>query len=120
MTCKVRIIEDSLNPYNGTRLTTLQLKYPRFIHSEVMTHRMFSRNASSSRAIPVSKILKDVWKDPATPIHWGSNQPGMKARTELTGFKKWLAIKTWDFTGKIVCSLVWILCKLTKTIYIEV
>lgn len=114
MTCEAKIIEDSINPYNKTRLTTVQLRYPRFIHAECLTHRMFSRNASSSRAIPVSTFLKQVWNDPATPIHWGANQPGMKAREELTGFKKWFAKKMWNVTGKLVCSLVWVTNKISS------
>lgn len=60
-------------------LITLELKYPRFIHSEFMTHRVFSRNASSSRAIPVKRMIQDVLDDPAMPIEWGSNKPGMQA-----------------------------------------
>ena len=81
MTFEVKIIEDSI--FNGSRLTTFQLKYPRFIHSEFMTHRVFSRNASSSRAIPVSKMIEQVRNDPATPIHWGMNERGMQASKEL-------------------------------------
>ena len=38
---------------NAIPIMTMELQYPRFIHSEFMTHRMFSRNASSSRAIPI-------------------------------------------------------------------
>lgn len=68
---------------NGKRLTTIQLKYPRLIHSEFMTHRVFSRNASSSRAIPVQKVIDQVISEPAMPIHWGSNQPGMQAGSEV-------------------------------------
>jgi hypothetical protein len=107
MSCEVKIIEDSINPYNGVRLTTMQLKYWRGFHSEFMTHRVFSRNASSSRAIPIKTFLKQVWNDPAMPIHWGANQPGMKARTELTGFRKWFAQAIWKVTGKAVCAFVW-------------
>lgn len=114
MACEVRVIEDSLNPYNGIRLTTLQLRYWRGIHAEFMTHRVFSRNASSSRAIPVSTFLKQVWNDPATPIHWGANQPGMKARTELTGFKKWFAQFMWKTSGRIICALVWLTNKVSS------
>lgn len=114
MACEVKIIEDSINPYTGTRLTTMQLRYWRSIHAEFMTHRVFSRNASSSRAIPISTFLKQVWNDPATPIHWGANQSGMKARTELTGFKKWFAQFMWQFTGKVVCSFVWLVNKVSK------
>lgn len=79
-----KIIEDSISP-NDIRLTTMQLCYPRFIHSEFMTHRVFSRNASSSRAIPVEKTIKQVLANPAMPVHWGKNQPGMQAREELDG-----------------------------------
>ena len=50
------IVADSISPTDD-RLTTVVLKYPRFIHSEVMTHRLFSRNAASSRAIPIEKML---------------------------------------------------------------
>lgn len=77
------VIADSISSY-GSRITTLQLKYPRFIHSEFMTHRVFSRNAASSRAIPVAKMIEQVRTDPAMPIHWGLNQPGMQAKAEHT------------------------------------
>ena len=68
---------------HGPELFTLALKYPRFIHSEFMTHRVFSRNAASSRAIPVSKMIEQVRNEPAIPIYWGSNKPGMQAGDEL-------------------------------------
>lgn len=75
-------------------LITLELKYPRFIHSEFMTHRVFSRNASSSRAIPVKRMIQDVLDDPAMPIEWGSNKPGMQAGEEIeyteTAKAEWL------------------------------
>lgn len=76
-----KVIKDSIA--NNSRLTTMELTYPRFIHSEFMTHRQFSRNASSSRAIPVEKQIHQVFNTPATPIHWGKNQPGMQARKEI-------------------------------------
>ena len=64
-------------------LITLECRYPRMVHSELMTHRVFSRNASSSRAIPVSKMIQDVIDGPAMPVAWGSNQPGMQAGEEI-------------------------------------
>lgn len=79
-----KIIADSINE-NGKRITTMQLRYPRFIHGEFMTHRVFSRNAASSRAIPVAKMIEQVRNDPAMPIHWGKNQPGMQANAQLEG-----------------------------------
>lgn len=65
-------------------LSTLLLRYPRFIHAEFMTHRVFSRNAASSRAIPVAKIINSILEDTAMPLHWGANQKGMQATDECT------------------------------------
>lgn len=80
-----QVVELSLSPCLDSKpLVTLQLCYPRFIHSEFMTHRVFSRNASSSRAIPVAKMLDQVRMNPAMPIHWGKNQPGMQAFEECS------------------------------------
>lgn len=78
-----KIIADSYNPHLDVRITTYELEYPRFIHSEFMTHRVFSRNAASSRAIPVATMIDLIADDPAKPIHWGKNQPGMQAKEEL-------------------------------------
>jgi len=75
------VIADSINEFDH-RITTLQLMYPRFIHSEFLTHRVFSRSSSSSRAIPVAKMIAQVRSNPAMPIHWGLNQPGMQANAE--------------------------------------
>lgn len=81
MTITAKIITDSFNEPSG-RITTFQLRYPRFIHAELMTHRVFSRNASSSRAIPVERLIADIIADTAIPIHWGRNIPGMQADEE--------------------------------------
>jgi thymidylate synthase ThyX len=83
--CEVAVVEHSLNQHTGKELITFQLRYWRAIHSELMTHRVFSRNASSSRAIPVARLLDQVRNAPAGPIHWGRNQPGMQAHEQLTG-----------------------------------
>jgi hypothetical protein len=79
-----KIVADSITP-RGKRIVTFELQYQRFIHGEVMTHRLFSRNAMSSRAIPVAKMIEQVRTNPATPIHWGKNQPGMQANAQLEG-----------------------------------
>lgn len=75
-----RIVADSIN--KGNRITTFELEYHRYIHGEVMTHRMFSRNAMSSRAVPVNKMIEQVNIAPATPVHWGASQSGMQADNE--------------------------------------
>lgn len=79
---KAEIVCDSINSHDH-RLTTFICTYPRFVHSEVMTHRMFSRNAASSRAIPVARMINDLLENPAMPVKWGKNQPGMQAETEI-------------------------------------
>lgn len=107
---EAKIIEDSVA--NGKRITTLQLKYPRFIHAEFLTHRVFSRNASSSRAIPVQKMLSQVWNDPATPVHWGKNQSGMQANEQLTGWRLYAAKMMWKYAGRAACAFAYIGMKL--------
>lgn len=67
---------------DGVPIYTFQLRYWRAIHAEFMTHRVFSRNASSSRAIPVDRMLQVVRESPAGPTHWGLNQRGMQAEQE--------------------------------------
>ena len=94
MTISATVVADSISPA-GKRLTTQVMTYPRKIHAELMTHRDFSRNASSSRAIPVAKMLADVRDNPAVPIHWGANQPGMQARAELEGVARDEAFLVW-------------------------
>lgn len=92
---KAKIIADSKSAHTEQRITTFELEYPRFIHSELMTHRQFSRNASSSRAIPIDKMIEQVQSNPATPIHWGLNQSGMQAEQELPYIQKELANSLW-------------------------
>lgn len=82
MAITAEIIADSVNP-QGCRLTTYVLEYPRFIHSELLTHRVFSKNAASSRAIPIEKMIESVLTNPAMPVWWGKNQSGMQAKEEL-------------------------------------
>jgi len=77
------VIQDSICYRTATRITTFELEYPRFIHSEFMTHRLLSRNAASSRAIPVSKLIKLIEQRCASPIEWGKNIKGMQATETL-------------------------------------
>ncbi|MBV8367972.1 MAG: FAD-dependent thymidylate synthase [Candidatus Eremiobacteraeota bacterium] len=89
-----RVLLDSVSPA-GVRLTTMEVRYPRFIHSEVMTHRNFSRNAASSRAIPIKKMIDAVREDPAMPLWWGRNQAGMQAREQISEEARALAESEW-------------------------
>lgn len=99
MPYSARIILDSVAEvdHNFTpRLTTMELTYPRFVHAEFMTHRMFSRNAASSRAIPISKMIERVAADPVSPIWWGANEKGMQANAELDTIHRQLAKEAWE------------------------
>lgn len=81
----IKILADSAYKHKNTthRVTSWLLTYPRIIHSELMTHRVFSRSASSSRAIPVERMIANVLNDPFYPVYWGKNQKGMQAEQEL-------------------------------------
>lgn len=88
---RATILADSLNEETGDRLTSFLLEgVPKFLVAEINTHRM-SRNSASSRAIPVKKVWRQVWSEPFTPVYWGKNGKGMAAKSELTGFRLWLA-----------------------------
>lgn len=97
---EAKVICDSVSPA-GKRLTTFKLRYPKFIHGEFMTHRVVSRNASSSRAIPTAKLIEEVRSDAlrAAPVFWGKNQAGMQAAEELDDvaphFHKMMAQECW-------------------------
>jgi len=76
------IADSACGENNQYRLTTMALRYPRMIHDELMTHRVFSRNASSARAVPVAKMIEEVLTNPAVPMFWSKNQKGMASDNE--------------------------------------
>ncbi len=79
-----KVIQHTKAIRHFTNIVTFELEYPRFIHGELMTHRVFSRNAASSRAVPISKVIDHVLEDTAMPVHWGKNQKGMQAKEEIS------------------------------------
>lgn len=88
------VIKDSVAP-SGARLTTFLLTYPRFIHAEVMTHRAFSRNASSSRAIPFEEQVAAIKREIARPLEYRANKRGMQAGEAL------------NESGQAACRYLW-------------
>ena len=88
------IIADSLNP-QGIRITSWVLNYNLSIHAELLTHRVFSKNSASSRAIPTAKLIQQVIDNPALFVHWGKNIPGMQANEELNDNDKEIAKGIW-------------------------
>ena len=79
-----KVIADSINE-TGQRLTTFELEFPRLILSECNTHGAIEKNTSSSRAIPVAKMLAHILEQNLKPIYFGSKKSGMQAGNELTG-----------------------------------
>jgi thymidylate synthase ThyX len=71
------VLADSISP-DGVRLTTMELVYPRMILAELNTHRVFSKNSASSRAIPTPRMIKMIREHPAVPASWRMNQAGMQ------------------------------------------
>lgn len=101
---KAEILADSLSP-TGDRLTTMKVTFPRIVLAEFNTHRMFSRNSASSRAIPFEKMVEMVQEKPFIPIAWQKTHKGMQGteyytdKTYINGrFYDWL--KARDYAVK--------------------
>lgn len=75
---KAKVIADSISSVTGKRITTFELEFPRIILAEWNTHNALSKNASSSRAIPVPSMLKQVRENPAFPVRFGAANAGMQ------------------------------------------
>jgi thymidylate synthase ThyX len=91
---RAAVIADSVSP-TGQRLTTVEVTLHRFVLAELNTHRAFSRNSASSRAIPVRQQIDAVLTDPALPVEFGANQRGMQAGAPLVGEELAVALSTW-------------------------
>lgn len=89
-----KIIADSVSRH-GQRLTTMEVVFPRMVLAEFNTHRVFSRNSASSRAIPVEKQLRKIKEQPFVPEYWGANQSGMQAEAELVAEARDAALDEW-------------------------
>jgi thymidylate synthase ThyX len=83
MMITAKIVADSENEF-GNQLTSMVVTFPRFILAELNTHRMFSRNSASSRAIPFGKMLESVKKNPFIPIAWQKDHSGMQGTEYVT------------------------------------
>lgn len=96
---KCEILADS--KYRSHRVTTFKVTYPRIIHAEMLRHRAFSRNTSSSRAIPFNKMVEMVEQDPFVPIAWQKSHSGMQGSEYLTDTREAVAIWSKGFFGAI-------------------
>lgn len=78
-----RVVSKSKSAYSDTIVTTWEYDAPKCILAELNTHNMLVKNAQSSRAVPVKKVIEQIRNNPVTPVHWGSNQAGMVAGEEI-------------------------------------
>lgn len=109
----VEIIADST--YNGTRLTTMVLTFPRIILAELNTHRVFSRNSSSSRAIPFETMLKKVVEDPFIPLQFQKDHKGMQGSELFEGLEHDQCMEDWlEARDNAVESATGFRCNVTK------
>jgi len=98
MNPQAKVIADSVAP-GGSRLTTMEVTMHRFVLAEFNTHRVFSRNSASSRAIPVRKQIERIEKDLAYPVSWPLEQPGMQGGSEIEDFT--VAIDVWNSAAEM-------------------
>lgn len=91
------IVADSVAEHTGHRLTTMLVSMPRIVLAEFNTHRVFSRNSASSRAIPVERRIELIEKDPYVPLAFGKNKKGMQASENLESVEAREAEAVWRF-----------------------
>lgn len=99
------VIADSKNP-QGDRITSVVVTLPRIVLAELNTHRMFSRNSASSRAVPFKKMLKRVEKHPFIPLAFQKDHKGMQGTEYITEEESvencrayWLETRDWALSG---------------------
>lgn len=92
-----KIIADSVpNGEDDARLTTIEATFPRFILAEMNTHRQWSRNSASSRAIPLKKRIRMVRESPFVPEQFCAEQSGMQAGAALSDEDHEGAVQAWN------------------------
>lgn len=98
------VICDSIN--DGNRITSVEIVYPRYIHADLMSHRCFSRSASSSRATPFCVTINEVKTDPVFFDELGKNQSGMQAKETLSKDEAQSFKEDWSSLGRLVADRV--------------
>lgn len=76
-TCKVEMIQASRCKLTGKEIFTMICEYPRAIHAQLLTHGVFSKNSSSTRAVPLKAAFAQVRENPSKVI-WTENRAGMQ------------------------------------------
>lgn len=107
MQTKATIIADSI--YDGVRITTMQLRFPRFILAELNTHGLLAKSTRSTRAVPTKKLIREVWRTPFVPRTWPSMKAGMQGGPSLRGWRRSAAVAVWLLASKVACALAYLL-----------
>ena len=111
-----KVVADSIGP-SGCRITTLEVTYPLAVHWDFLRHQSFSmyeqvHSVASNRAIPTNTYLRRIIEDPAEPLWWGKNQPGMVAREEMTGWRLIFGKRIHAFVRFVCVVGAWAMTKL--------
>lgn len=96
-----KVVAHSKGP-NVDELITIVGTFPRIILAEVNTHRMLSKNTSSSRAIPFFKMVKSISDNPFIPYAFQKHHSGMQGTEYLDPNKK----ITWEEVQPIIHEMV--------------
>jgi thymidylate synthase ThyX len=112
LSIEAKVVAHSRCKATGREVMSMLLTYPWFAHPDFMTHRVFSRNAASSRAIPVSKMLGDVWRNPALPARFGAAKKGMQDGGTLPAGKARLVRALWLLARYPAMLAAWLLLRL--------
>lgn len=131
---EAEIILDSLNMATGDRITTVRCVFPRIILAELVTHRLLfvdqdadlamlyeaydediphslSKNAASSRAVPVTKMLERTRNYPYIPVFRGARK-GMTSGEPVDDAKQAQALEIWADMMEVCMSGVEMLAEL--------
>ena len=108
----VKILEATKCMETGRKLITFEAFFPRPILAEQNTHRKFSRNTGSSRAIPVIRMLLALMKVPFIPLFWGANKAGMQSAETMPKWKALIAHFLWRSHAWFTYLIVFLLGKL--------
>lgn len=95
MEISAKVVLASIGKENGVKIVTMELEYPRVALAEFNTHRVFSRNGQSSRAVPFERMLEALRANYHSPLRWLKNQPGMVSTVAMDSAEEALADTIW-------------------------
>lgn len=83
--CSSKVLKHSTSYRNlNVELVSFDVTFPRIVLSELNTHRKFSRNSASSRAIPFDKMVTAVEETPFIPFAFQKEHKGMQGNDYIS------------------------------------